>query len=596
MPKMKPPFGFRSYTGLLYIFAVISLCISGCQGSSNTVEEIELPEEKTGSPVGKTFVPLNIAAPDYCLESTGLDDAKGLSLTTFSTRNFAGSGQCAECHQNLVDNSGSDVSITSDWRSTMMANAAKDPLWQAKVSSEIARNPDLQAVIEGKCATCHMPMARTQAIASNAPVGIFDGAFLNPEDSLHTAAMDGVSCTLCHQIQDKSLGEHESFSGGYIIDTAVVSPDRLIYGPFPDPLQMQMRNRAGYIPVMGAQTKDSGLCATCHTLYTPYVNSQGEVVGEFPEQTPYLEWESSQYGDGTGDDKACQDCHMPVADGPVAISIMPRRLPAREPFVKHYFVGGNRFMLEIIKANSGELNLTAATSHLNTTIRRTKSQLSDNTASISLISAQKQGETLNLQVLVKNRAGHKLPTGFPSRRVWIHITVRDASGQMIFESGKPDSDGSISGNDADFDAAKFEPHYNTINSNEQVQIYEAIMRDTDERVTYTLLRAASNVKDNRMLPLGFDASNGTEDIAVYGNASEDDDFKGGEDKVNYLIPITNSEGYFEVTLAILYQPASYRFLYDLVNNDTNEIKRFSGFLDQACKMPEVISFAAYQIP
>ncbi|MFC2014376.1 hypothetical protein ACFLUP_00075 [Chloroflexota bacterium] len=357
-----------------------------------------------------------------------------------------------------------------------------------------------------------------------------------------------------------------------------------------------MRNMVGFIPLLGEHTEDSGLCATCHTLYTPYVDSEGRVAGEFPEQTPYLEWESSRFGDGTGDDETCQNCHMPVADGPVILSTMPPRLPARQPFVKHYFVGGNSFMLEIMKANPEELNLTAATSHMDETIMRTRDQLSDDTASISLISAQKQGDTLNLQVLVENQAGHKLPTGFPSRRAWIHVTVRDASGEILFESGKPDTDGSISGNDADIDGTKFEPHHDTITSSDQVQIYESVMQDTDERVTYTLLRAASNVKDNRMLPEGFDASKVSDDIAVYGKASADDDFKGGEDKVSYLIPVTNGERPFEVTLAILYQPAGYRFLYDLAGNDTDAIKRFAGLLDQACKMPEVISFAAYRIP
>ncbi|MFC1943014.1 multiheme c-type cytochrome [Chloroflexota bacterium] len=574
------------------LIAMMLLIPAGCSSDATDILDVDKEAE---SPTVKNIIPLNILAPNYCTEPTNIADSKGLALASFSTRNFAGSGQCAECHQNLVDNSGSDVSISSDWRSTMMANAAKDPLWQAKVSSEIIRNPDLKAVIEGKCATCHMPMARTQALTSNAPVGIFDGAFLNPGDILHTAAMDGVSCTLCHQIQDESLGEHESFSGGYIIDTAVVSPNRLIYGPFPDPQQIQMSHRTGYIPIMGAQPKDSGLCATCHTLYTPYVNSQGEVTGKFPEQTPYLEWEASEYGDGTDNDKTCQDCHMPVADGPVVLSTMPRRLPTREPFAKHYFVGGNSFMLEILKANAGELNLTAATSHLDATIERTKSQLSDNTASISLVSAEKQGETLKLNVLVNNEAGHKLPTGFPSRRVWVHIIVRDTSGQIIFESGKPNPDGSISGNDADTDSAHFEPHYQVINSRDQVQIYETIMQDTDNHITYTLLRAASCVKDNRMLPKGFDKSNVNQDIAVYGNALKDDDFTGGEDKLTYVVPVS-SEGPFEVALSILYQPAGYQFLNDLSVDDTAEIQRLSDFLDQGCKMPEVMSFAAYQIP
>ncbi|MFC1921430.1 multiheme c-type cytochrome [Chloroflexota bacterium] len=574
--------------------AVISLlCLAGCNNSVSPREETELPNEETGLLKVRSIIPLNTPPPDYCTEPASFADIQGLPLTTFSTGSFAGSGICAQCHQNLVDNGGNDVSITSDWRSTMMANAAKDPLWQAKFSSEIARNPALEAVIADKCTTCHTPMARTQAVADK--TSIVDNSFLNPDDSLHTSAMDGVSCTLCHQIQDIKLGEHDSFSGKYIIDTALVAPDRLVYGPFAAPQQMQMRNMTGYAPVMGSQTLDSALCATCHTLYVPYVNSKGEIAGVFPEQTPYLEWESSEYGDGTDDDISCQECHMPVADGPVAISSTPRRLAAREPFARHYFVGGNRHMLEIMKANARELSLTADTLHLDRTIERTKNQLSENTASVTLLSAEQQGDILKLVVHVNNKAGHKLPSGFPSRRAWIHITLRDTSGKIIFESGKPNPDGSISGNDADNNPAHFEPHYNEITSSGQVQIYEAITLDTDSRITYTLIHAASLAKDNRLLPKGFDKLTVSPDIGIFGNALTDNDFTGGEDTLTYAVPV-NSEGAFEVELALLYQTAGYRFLNDLLDDDTNEVRRLSGFLDQGCKMPEVISFAAYQIP
>ena len=33
---------------------------------------------------------------------------------------------------------------------------------------------------------------------------------------------------------------------------------------------------------------------------------------------------------------------------------------------------------------------------------------------------------LLVDVTVRNLTGHKLPTAYPSRRAWLHVTVRDA--------------------------------------------------------------------------------------------------------------------------------------------------------------------------
>ncbi|MGC8781083.1 MAG: hypothetical protein ACP5UQ_09485, partial [Anaerolineae bacterium] len=82
-------------------------------------------------------------------------------------------------------------------------------------------------------------------------------------------------------------------------------------------------------------------------------------------------------------------------------------------------------------------------------------------------------------------------------------------------SGKPDPDGTIAGNDADADPLKFEPHYDLITAADQVQIYEPIMGDHEGKVTYTLLRAARYLKDNRLLPAGADKAKLPADIAVY---------------------------------------------------------------------------------
>ena len=107
-------------------------------------------------------------------------------------------------------------------------------------------------------------------------------------------------------------------------------------------------------------------------------------------------------------------------------------------------------------------------------------------------------------VFVENLGGHKLPTAYPSRRSWLHVTVRDRNDKVIFESGALRPDGSIAGNDNDADPRRFEPHYNEITSGEQVQIYEDIMGDTKGDVTTGLLTAVRYLKDNRLLPQGFD--------------------------------------------------------------------------------------------
>ena len=107
-------------------------------------------------------------------------------------------------------------------------------------------------------------------------------------------------------------------------------------------------------------------------------------------------------------------------------------------------------------------------------------------------------------MIVDTLTGHKFPTGFPSRRTWLHLTVTDASGQVVFESGAVNADGSIVGNDSDADPSAYEPHYLEITSPDQVQIYEAVMGDTEGMVTTVLLKGAGYVKDNRLLPHGFD--------------------------------------------------------------------------------------------
>ncbi len=580
----------RYATTIIFASAILVLIVVVSCVSLSTTSSAPLDTQAT--PATEVVVPLPSATPrpPISVPPTAAPHP-GRPLTNFASSDFSGSGNCAVCHSALTDSAGHDVSIDAHWRSAIMANSSKDPLWQAKVSSEVVRNPALQAVIEDKCATCHMPMARTQAVADSSPVSILNDGFLEPNNSLHEVAMDGVSCTLCHQIQDINLGKQESFSGYYQIDTNTVPPDRLIFGPFPQPVQNMMRSNVGFTPVQGRQVKDSALCATCHTLYTPYVDAEGKVVGEFPEQTPYLEWKHSEYGDGIGQDQTCQRCHMPSADGPVVISNRPRgrRLIARSPFGQHHFVGGNTFMLDLLKAHVEELGLTASTAHIDATLVRTVNQLQTDTAHLSIIDARVSGDALTVILNIENKAAHKFPSGFPSRRAWIHLTITDATGQVVFESGQPQAAGSIAGNNADENGTAYEPHHEVISSPDQVQIYESIMQNSDGEMTYTLLRAASYVKDNRLLPRGFDKGTASEDIAAWGGAASDDNFVGGSDRVTYQVSVQGYSRPFTVSAELLYQAVSYRFVLDLRQDSTSLIERFRRYYEDTDKMPTAIA-------
>jgi len=512
------------------------------------------------------------------------------ALTTFETADFSGSGVCAGCHTGLVDDALTEVSPDRDWRSTMMANAAKDPLWQAKLSSEIDRNPHVQSVIEDKCSRCHTPMARVQAVADGTPVGLLDTGFLDDRNPLHEAAMDGVSCTLCHQVQPDGLGTPDSFTGGYVIDTSTDIPDRALFGPYPDPVDRTMHTRTGFLAIEGAQLTDSAHCATCHTLYTPVLDAGGNLVGaEFPEQTTWLEWRHSGYP------VSCQDCHLPVTDGSVVISTRGGRLDGRSPFGQHHFVGGNVAMVGVLADHADELGVTAEAEHFEATASRILAQLEERTARLT-VTPDRSGQRLGLTVEVANLAGHKLPTGLPSRRAWLHVRVTDGVGGVLFESGQPLADGRIEGNDAEEgDGSTWEPHWQTITSAEQVQIYEPVMRSVEGNVTWTLLHASEYAKDNRLLPDGFDKATAPADFAVVGDAAVDDDFTGGGDRVVYDLDLAGASGSVDVAVELLFQTLSYPFVSDLARTDTDPVRRFVDMTGGVADPPVVLASSTIRV-
>jgi hypothetical protein len=491
---------------------------------------------------------------------------------------FQTSDRCIGCHNGLTTASGRDVSIGFDWRSSIMANSSRDPYWQASVRREALDHPEANAAIQDECSVCHMPVTRYEAKLRERLGEIFPHLPFDTDIEAGQKAEDGVTCSVCHQIGKKGLGTRDSFNGNFVIDPPEHGNVHPEYGPF----QIEQGNKkimwsstGGLQPNDDSHIREAELCASCHQLYTEARGPGGKVIGQLPEQVPYLEWLNSSY---YGQKKTCQDCHMPPVNEPAPIAKVLGI--QREGVHQHVFVGGDFFMQEMLNRYRDDLSVGALPQELTAAAEGTKHFLGTQAARLSLEHVSITGGHLDADVFVKNLGGHKLPTAFPSRRAWLHFLIRGKNGHIIFESGALNPDGSIVGNDSDRDPSKFEPHYRQITDPDQVQIYESIMGDPNGHVTTGLLTAVRYLKDNRVLPSGFDKAGAQEDIRVRGAAASDVNFTAEGHRIRYSVALGSATGPFDVQVELWYQPIGYRWANNLKPYDhAPEPRRFNAYYD-----------------
>jgi len=535
---------------------------------------------------------------------------------------FTYATRCGEdCHKSdstSMTFNGEDISPGTQWKHSVMAQAFNDPYWQAAVEDEVESFPHLTGLIEDTCTTCHAPMGRTHARQT----GDLDADGYYRFDTARAAnhSREGVSCTLCHQIDAGNLGTSASFSGGFTIaDSSDTANYKRIYGPYGSPVGNNMDMQTGHRPTEGQHITGSALCASCHTLYTPAIDPDtGAPSGiSFLEQGPYLEWQNSVYADGQAQEAQCQDCHMaePEPNYSTKISLVgPGGMQARTPYDQHTLVGGNAHLLEILRDYRAELGIADSTSVSGFDEQIAKTQNFLGSAAAVMVSAPQQaGNKLEFNIEVTNNAGHKIPSAYPSRRSWLHVTVKGNAGNVIFESGKPDSRGYISTDDkrlkADcmskdkldgFDSSLcYEPHRDVINDASQAAIYETVLGDVNGNITHTLLQGAQYLKDNRIPPAGFTNTKAAtiETQTIPTGVSGDNDFNCvntaegcGADTVHYQVDIAGQAAPYTVEARLLYQATQPGFV-DGMHTDGDRVNRFKVMYDAVPPSVEVLATA-----
>ncbi|MGB4848321.1 MAG: hypothetical protein WBP41_10410 [Saprospiraceae bacterium] len=497
------------------------------------------------------------------------------------TQKVAHSSHCAGCHgfdeasEALVDAQGKDVNIFDDWQFSMMGLAARDPFWRATLAHEVNQYPSASSEIETTCLKCHSPLGSIQSHLSGQPYSYA----LMLQDSL---GLDGVSCSACHQQPARNLGAGNS--GNFTIDT-----NRILFGPYPNPFQGPMHINVGFDPVFSDHIYTSGVCAGCHTLITKTLKDDGTPTGDFfVEQATYHEWLNSIY---PAQGKECQTCHMPFLKDSVVIATDFLALKKRYPFGLHQFFGANTAMLSLMKTNRDSLHLftTSGVKGWDESIQNNRLSIS-RAATLDMSPIQVFDDTLYFELTVKNKTGHKFPSGYPSRLAWLQVVLTDQTqSDTIYANGLLDEEGNIIGRDH-----PFEPHHQESKSSADVQIYEMVMSDLQGHLTTRLNAAYKPLKDNRLLPLGFNRNHVVYDtVAIWGNALDDQDYginsTLGTDIIAYKIPLNGRSGLADLSIAFIYHSLPSRWMNDLFTDDTlAQVAQFKTMYNNYKKFTEVV--------
>jgi hypothetical protein len=325
------------------------------------------------------------------------------------------------------------------------------------------------------------------------------------------------------------------------------------------------------------------------------------------EQGPFLEWQVSDFADST----SCQDCHLPqqsesgqpittaIAHNPNGGDFGP--VSPRSPVGRHLLVGGNTLVPQILRDFSSVLQPRASTAAFEATLAAVREQLAERTATVHIVEPDLTTDTLRFTAGITVLTGHKLPTGIPVRRAWLHTRVTDGGGAVVFESGQWDAAGRLidsTGTPLPSEAVggPVLPHVDQVADPSQVPVYEGVLANGTGDPTFLLMRGEGWAKDNRLLPAGFDLdAAGLLDIAPVGTEA-DPDFTGGSDAVHFTIDTAGHDGPFTIEVELMYQALSARWASEIFDTDTPETASFRTMYESVERGPEWMDGHALTLP
>ncbi len=528
-----------------------------------------------------------------------------------------------------------DVSPFEEWRWSMMGLAGRDPIFFAQLESEIQLN-GLHAngafspeEIQNLCLHCHGVMGQRQFVADH-PGGLFtvEIAMASDPDDPHSKygglARDGVSCMVCHQIQDDNLPLTEIETGDFLVNP----PQNGVleaFGPYQNPNQAPMLKSLDVRPMGSDHIRDSRLCASCHTVNLPVLDQFGQIIDKKYEQATYLEWVNSAFADGRSQAQSCQECHMPNRSGgpqelefkianiqdqdfPETDNLAPAediQVFPRGDYRRHLLMSINTYALTLFQNYPDILGVriksffTGRDAGLQQAINNSVDGALNQSVRLDILDTSRAGNVITSRVQVRNIVGHRLPSGVGFRRLFLEFVVTDSTGETVWASGLTNNLGVILGPDGNPLPSEshapdgggqqtYQPHYQVIDSQDEVQIYEELIKDASGKFSTSFLTRVEDVKDNRLLPAGW-TLNGpagfqaefAEATKPHGAAASDPDFTDGtgSDTITYQTTLpASAQGPFKVKATLYTQSIPPNYLSDRFNDASGPATKRLHFL------------------
>ena len=551
-----------------------------------------------------------------------------------------------------------NLSPSGEWRFSMMGLAGRDPIFFSQLNSEVTLHDNLtdhpgqaKEFVQDLCLRCHGVMGQRQFHLNNQGPYFTRDQMTSPTSEYGALGRDGISCAVCHRISAEGLGTPATYTGLFKINDG-----SQVNGPFDDIVQLPpMQNALNMEPVEGQQITSSAMCGTCHTIILPVYKATGEPVIDsatgqqktFTEQATFFEWQNSNFRDGGPQAQSCQECHMPniyLRDGvshPLSYKIAnieDNTFPAinfrapdaditlktRDGYRRHLLLGINLFALEMFKQFRNELGLYETDPMLRPSLNTDKGidtaiDTSANmiaklrTADVKIESATAANSQLTIDVRVTNKAGHSFPSGVGFRRAFVNLQVLNPSSQVIWSSGslaplsssQPLKGLIVDGAGQPLVTETFtqtqqttQPHYwaeNPITRQDQVQIYEELVRNPEGFLSTSFIALNEKVKDNRLQPQGWSVSgvhaDDTKPVGVCVSTGQCDPQYtdgSGSNVVRYIVPAASEPLTVRATLYYQTIPPYYQLQRssDATGIDTDRLVRFTqGLVVEGTSIP-----------